>query len=153
MVRWEQSAEERFLAKIGARSSDCWEWVGATQRGGYGEFSFGGRPVVATRWAYEHWIGPIGSMDVLHRCDNPPCVNPSHLFLGTAGDNLADAKAKGRLRLGEASPGSKLTAPQVAAIRAMPPERGVTRVLASRFGVTPQTIGKIRNGIIWRQEP
>lgn len=78
----------------------CWIWRGAvTAPMGYGNVKVDGRNIGAHRRAWELAHGPIPEgMFVLHRCDNPPCVNPAHLFLGTHADNMADMKAKGRVR-------------------------------------------------------
>lgn len=76
---------------------DCWEWTGSRSRNGYGETSFLGRRFLAHRLSYVLAIGPFDStLFVCHRCDNPPCVKPSHLFLGTAKDNAQDCLRKGR---------------------------------------------------------
>lgn len=87
---------ERFWAKVDRRgTNECWLWTGATKPKGYGLFSRGRRHegiVTSSRMAYELTHGPIPvGMVVRHRCDNPPCVNPSHLELGTYSDNLHDA--------------------------------------------------------------
>ncbi len=81
MTRCSFTDEQRFLAKV-RYQNDCWIWTAA--RGGwdgqYGWFSYDGRPVLAHRWAYEHWIGPIPDGSVIdHLCENTPCVNPDHL--------------------------------------------------------------------------
>lgn len=86
-----------FLRRVD-RSAGCWVWSGRRNAKGYGIFPFAGRDLGAHRVAYEIWNGEIGeSSFVLHRCDNPPCVNPSHLLLGTHAENMADRDAKGRL--------------------------------------------------------
>ena len=79
----------------------CWEWVGAKSYNGYGRFSIGGRYYGTHRVAYELFGGSIPTgMCILHSCDNPPCVNPAHLRLGTQLDNMRDMHAKGRARQG-----------------------------------------------------
>ncbi len=94
---------EKYHAKvvIPSDTSECWGWIGSRDHGGYATLSGGtGRsPIKAHRVSYEIYIGPIPSgMDICHRCDNPPCTNPSHLFPGTAADNMADMIQKGRQR-------------------------------------------------------
>lgn len=87
----------RFWAKV-AVGDGCWKWTGATDSDGYGKVRRAGAFVRAHRfaWIVTHGDIPAGLM-VCHRCDNPPCVRPDHLFLGTAGDNSRDAESKGRL--------------------------------------------------------
>ena len=96
-----RAAEDRFWEKVDT-SGECWEWVAARDRTGYGLFKWrhgddGMRNIVAHRASYMLLVGPIpGGMKVLHRCDNRPCVRPDHLFLGTQSDNMLDMSAKGR---------------------------------------------------------
>jgi hypothetical protein len=97
--RWEGlTVEDRFWAKVNRRGpDDCWVWTGSTDPRGYGHIWRQGRLVPTHRLSYELNRGPIpDGMCVLHRCDNPPCCNPSHLFLGTKADNAHDMHAKGR---------------------------------------------------------
>ena len=86
------------MSRITATPDGCWEWGGKAIRSGYGLLHLGGnRYVVAHRFFYTEMVGPIPEdMDVCHTCDNPPCCNPKHLFLGTVRDNMLDMYAKGR---------------------------------------------------------
>ena len=89
---------ERYWNKVG-KTEDCWLWTANKFKGGYGQYQFLGKPNGAHRisWIIHYGEIPKG-MHVLHRCDNPPCVNPNHLFLGTHTDNMKDKAEKGRSR-------------------------------------------------------
>lgn len=105
--------------------------------------------VLAHRVAFELTFGAIPEgMDICHRCDNPLCCNPSHLFVGTRADNMADAKSKGRTTTGEKHGASKLTTAQVLAIRA---DNGVQHQVAARFHICQQTVSDIKKRKRWEQ--
>ena len=94
--RGKRSAEERFDAFCD-KTGDCWIWTGTFSSKGYAKFD----SKEAHRLAYERFVGPIpAGLLACHECDNPKCVNPAHLWLGTHADNMADMKAKGRQRNG-----------------------------------------------------
>src|SRR6478609_2944250 len=91
-----KSFDERFEAAI-ERGDGCWEWRGARTAAGYGEIHKGGKQRLAHGLSYERFVGPIPPGNVIcHRCDNPGCVRPDHLFAGTQADNMVDMYAKGR---------------------------------------------------------
>lgn len=90
------NAVERFNSKI-KYGPECWEWQAAKTPSGYGQFKYKGTMKIAHRVAFEFFMGvKPGPMCVLHRCDNPSCERPDHLFLGTQQDNIADMLKKGR---------------------------------------------------------
>ncbi len=89
--------EARFLAKVNKVIDGCWEWTAYKDRWGYGSVSLRNKTCKAHRVSYQHHIGEIQEeLLVLHKCDNPKCVNPAHLFTGTHQDNMDDMVLKER---------------------------------------------------------
>lgn len=130
----------------------CWRWTAMTLPDGYGMIWFRTKMIGAhrARWILEHGAIPIG-MVVCHRCDNPPCTNPKHLFLGTRADNNRDRMRKGRSALGEKSGRAKLTEEQVREIRrTYTPYKVTCKMLAKKFGVTWEHIHRVVMGQSWR---
>lgn len=149
----EGTIAERYERFVSRATEGCWEWTGATNERGYG--TIGGK--YAHRISYEIHVGPIpDGLWVLHHCDNPPCTNPDHLFLGTHADNMADAVRKGRLDarpnrpIGEAVGTSIFTTDQVREIRRLHAAGLTYRALASQFGTCRSNIGVIVRGETWK---
>jgi hypothetical protein len=135
----------------------CWEWQGKRQWQGYGFYGSRrkhGAKTAVHRFSWEQASGkeiPPG-MFVCHKCDNPPCVRPDHLFLGTPKDNMVDCERKGRRphALGSACHLSKLDEERVLLIRLLAASGCRTKDLAALFEVDPMTISRIKTRRIWR---
>lgn len=134
---------------------DCWEWQGKCNPDGYGHYS---NPLIGERLThrisyYLHHGKILNGLDVLHKCDNPPCVNPRHLFLGTQQDNCADMKAKNRHSvppLGEAHISAKLTEDKVRICRTLFSEGFNNAEIGRLFNVHSATIWALRTGQTWK---
>lgn len=149
---WRKPLRERFDEGAGFSGvSSCRPWRKATSHSGYGVIGAAEanpKQLKAHRVAWELNRGPIPEgLFVLHRCDNPPCVNPWHLFLGTSQDNMDDMTKKGRQTRGEKTNTAKLTHSEVRLIRASS-DRGA--VLARRFGVSKWTVYAVLNRVTWK---
>ena len=148
------SAKDRFWQKVHAPSEDeCWEWLGAKHhQWKYGNFFYEGSIQAAHRVSWKIHYGEIpDGLVVCHKCDNPPCVNPRHLFLGTIFDNNADRQKKGRSarNLGRKNGRAKLSQEQVVEIRESR-RQGVSGAELGRiYGVSKETIYHICSGMIW----
>ena len=141
--------EDRFWSKVD-KSGDCWEWTGY-RVGGYGRLLVRGVNCRAPRiaWGLARSAIPPG-LQVLHHCDNPPCVNPAHLFLGTHADNMADKSRKGRTARGSAHGMARLTEADVAQIRELALSDETLDAIASRFGVSSGNVSKVVLRRTWR---
>jgi predicted DNA-binding protein (UPF0251 family) len=160
------SLEKRFLSKVDKTKDGCWEWTGAKSNG-YGYLWNDGKLKRATHISLllVGIVVPSG-LYALHKCDNPSCVNPDHLFLGTQKDNLQDASKKKRcgaqispekykngkppVMKGESNPASKLKAEEVEEIRQLYSSRLMTQVeLAAKFNVSQAMISLIIRNKKW----
>lgn len=143
---------ERFWEKVD-KTGDCWEWTAHKNKQGYGTFHTEGG-YLAHRFSWFLHNGKIPEdLYVCHHCDNPGCVNPDHLFLGTYKDNMQDAVNKGRMadQRGEANGHSKLTKKQVLAIREEYKTGNITqKELAIKYNVSQVTIWMIVTRRTWR---
>ena len=152
------TTEERFWRFVD-KSGECWLWLGSSRtQKGYGLLpkvgGSKGKSVLAHRLSYQIHKGEIPEgMVVMHSCDNPSCVNPDHLSVGTQSQNILEAIAKGRKVLpklphpsGIDHPFSKLTEENVHEIRSSPI---MDTVFAKRFGVAPSTVRRARIGLAW----
>lgn len=139
---------ERFWSKVKkASQSECWSWIAAIRnpRDGYGAFWLEGKHQPANRVAWQLTHGPIAhGLYVCHKCDNPRCCNPAHLFLGTHKDNNNDKVAKRRHCFGARTGTAKLSEAQAKEIKNLKPKgrapSGYRRDVAKRFGVSTATI-------------
>jgi len=158
---------ERFWAKVLILGPDeCWEWQARRLPRGYGQFTNHQTKFYTHRLAYELKTGSAAEQFVLHTCDNPPCCNPSHLFLGTHLENMKDMREKGRSLVGDRSiprrfPESRprgilhgqhvLTEDEVRQIRDMYPASGLPQWrVAELFGIHGSTVGQIYRGENWK---
>lgn len=138
---------EKLANKSVLAPNGCRVWTGPINHWGYGRVAVDGVTLKAHRVAWTEAHGQIAAgLCVLHRCDNPPCINVDHLFLGTQGDNARDRVAKGRHARGERAGGAKLSVAQVRVIRA---DKRKLRVLAKEYGVAESAISNVRQGRRW----
>lgn len=146
-----------FWAHV-ATGDGCWEWTRARNRRGYGVVNLQSGQVKAHRLAWELTNGPIpAGRYVLHSCDNPPCVRPDHLRIGSLADNNRDARERGHHfspfrgqdQRGALNHYARLTEEQVAEIRALYASGVFQRLIAARFGITQSNVSHIVRGKTW----
>lgn len=142
---------EKFWARVNIifSADACWEWQDNRSLQGYGRFSHDGKREVASRIAYRLVYGPFDEeLQVCHRCDNPPCVRPNHLFLGDHELNQKDKVSKGRAPWGENHGQAKLSEVQVREIRSLDlPDKDI----ATMYGICLDYINAIRNRRAWKR--
>lgn len=152
---------KRFWKMVDKRTKDeCWEWIGGHNHGGYGNFKYypdindrkKRHTIVAHRFSYIIANGEFSrDLLILHKCDNPGCVNPNHLFIGTQFDNMNDMRSKGRewSNIGTKNGRAKLDEDKVREIKLMVKEGKTDVELSHKYNVAPVTIWQIRKGNNW----
>lgn len=149
------SAQVRFETRV-VKGEKCWLWMGARDNKGYGVIMVNGKLTRSHRYAYEAGIGPIPKdLHVLHDCDNPPCVNPSHLRIGTNSDNVKDRVKRGRTHdhSGEKASNAKLSFYKAEQIRNLRARGAKVKDIAKEFGVGRNQIWRVVSGRLWVGSP
>jgi len=154
LKRWRLSLKSRMKVN---KKTGCWEWQLSTNPKGYGNVTFGNTGGLAHRLAWELYHGPVpDGLCVLHKCDNPGCVNPVHLWTGTYAENNADRDAKGRWKkgagpgLGEGHHSSKLKENEARKILALARMGHLSqREIGRRFRISHSVVSEILNGKAW----
>lgn len=149
-----QSLREGYEKLVVRKSDkDCWGWKGYTTRG-YGRVHTNGNSLAAHRVSYELFVGPIPEgLLVCHKCDNPSCTNPQHLFLGTSIDNIKDRGSKNRHAHGSNIPWTHLTEDDVLRIRQLFAEGKSRFEIAQIFNVDADNVYRIAHGDRWKHVP
>lgn len=142
--------KEKLLTRHEVADDGCWNWAGYRTPDGYGRVWDGRAMVGAHRESYREFVGPLpAGMDVCHKCDNPACINPDHLFAGTHGENMRDMyRKRRRTQSGARNGNSKITPDQAREIRGSTTH---PKIIASKFGVSPALIYAIRKGDLWKE--
>lgn len=144
LLPWVNKSGPEVRAGLGS----CWLWTGALNPDGYGKVG----DDYVHRVVFEQVHGPLdAALFVCHRCDNPPCCNPAHLFAGRHKDNAADMAAKGRSTHGEKNAHAKLSPEQVRELRALRDAGHSAIALAERFGLSRTHVSAIVRGSFWRR--
>lgn len=146
-----KTTEERFSEKYSVAANGCWEW--RSERGLYPKFWTGDGYERATRfiWQRVNGVSLTSDQHLCHKCDNPRCVNPEHLFVGSHADNMQDKARKGRASrcVGEANGQAKLTALDVSHIKRWRECGFSQQKIADAYGVTQTHISEILTGKAW----
>jgi hypothetical protein len=149
MMQISQKAKARFERKFAETESGCWQWTACRNKYGYGQVGYQYSTHTAHRFSWQIYRGEItDGKHVLHRCDNPACVNPAHLYLGSHQDNMLDRDARGRRRApsGERNGNSKLREDQVRRIRE---DDRPTSEIAEEYGIVQGVVRAIKTKRAW----
>jgi hypothetical protein len=144
-------SQQAFWSRVEKREpTECWLWRGTTTEG-YGRFYFNNRAFVAHRISYQIAYGDIApGLLVCHKCDNRPCVNPYHLFVGSPRQNSMDMVSKNRQTWGERNPSAKLTTEQVLEIRNLNKDTINKSAVARQYGISRKMLRNILSHVNWR---
>lgn len=145
------SIEKRFWSKVKVVDNSCWEWQGSKDRDEYGQAFHDQKFIAAHRLSWLVHKGNLPNLFVCHKCDNPSCVNPDHLFLGTNSDNMLDMVKKGRApnRKGSNHGMAKLNEDKVKEIKRLLSNGSTMYAVAKAYNVTFGTIRNIKNDKTW----
>ena len=140
---------KRFWDKV-EKTDTCWNWTASSADGRYGQFKYNGTMVLAHRLSWKLHNGPIPEgKHVLHKCNNPRCVNPKHLYIGTHTDNMRDKFKDGTSFRGKNHPLARLTEETVKTIKWLISRGAMQKDLAVIYGVAPNTISEVNSGRTW----
>lgn len=148
----ELSLLDRLIKRIGlCRDTGCWLWTAGKTNGGYGTIKHQGKLWRAHVAAFCIFVKPVPPhKEVCHKCDNPSCINPKHLFLGTHRENMLDAKVKGRMARGERARSTKITETTAKNIKIDITDGSLTQVeIAEKHSVNPSIVRMIKSGRAW----
>lgn len=145
-----ETPEEKFWSRVNKCESGCWIWQGGTTDDGYGTVNFKGRTQLAHRVAWLLTYNEFPKLQLLHSCDNPPCVNTNHLREGTNAENVEDRVRRQRSAVGQKYPQSKLTVDDVKQIIQLIGQGLSNYAIAKRFPVSHMVIKGIREGKKWK---
>lgn len=140
------NVEDRFWSKVD-KTDGCWNWTAYRNKKGYGMIRVGDTMTLAHRWSAQQSGLAIDNLLVCHRCDNPRCVNPAHLFVGTHADNMTDMMAKGRQA--KIKPNYRKLPPHV--VRAIRAETGTYEAIAAKYDSTLSTVWRIKQNIRYKE--
>ena len=148
------SLQDRLFSNRLITSSGCWEWLGSKRDFGYGRMSYKDHVHSTHRLAAHEWLGMDlhdSSIKVCHKCDNPPCFNPEHLYLGDQKTNMSDCTEKGRFPIGESNGYAKMTVELVKKMREMHATgKYSTSDLAPVFGISQTSVSRIVSRRGWK---
>jgi hypothetical protein len=145
-----ESVKRFFDSILPVTESGCWIWDKHINKDGYGVYGANNKQYLAHRVSYTFHVGDIpNNFHVLHKCDVPSCVNPSHLFVGNDKDNMVDKKNKGRTNIGSKHPSAKTNEKEVKQIKLLLNKGYSNSYIMNKYGLSKQIISNIKNKRTW----